>query len=178
MQPPATLPTAAPASRRRVLLLAFAAMAAGCGFQLRGSADLPFESLYVDIVDTNPLGAELKRNLRAGTRTRVVARRDEAEAILTPSREARGKTILSISSSGRVREFRLSYSFEFRVIDAKGRDIITPVRLQIERDFPFSDNQVLSKETEEAMLYRDMQTDLVQQVMRRLSAAQRLPDKG
>jgi LPS-assembly lipoprotein len=159
-------------------VLGAALVLAACGFQLRGSAELPFESLWIEMPESNPLGAELKRNLRSGTRTRVAARRDEAEAVLLPTREQRGKTILSLSSSGRVREFRLSYSFEFRVADQRGRDLIDPVRLMIERDFPFNDNQVLSKELEEALMYREMQTDIVQQVLRRLAAAQRVPVKG
>lgn len=150
----------------------------GCGFQLRGTADLPFESLWIDIPDSNPLGAELKRTLRTGTRTRVTSRREDAEAVMLPTREARGRTILSLSSSGRVREFRLSYAFEFRIADARGRDLVEPIRLQLERDFPFNDSQVLAKETEEALLYREMQSDMVQQVLRRLSTAQRLPAKG
>jgi LPS-assembly lipoprotein len=159
-------------------LLALAAAAlplAGCGFQLRGVANLPYESLYVDMPESNPMGAELKRNLRSGTRTRIVARREDAEAILAPTLDVRGKTILSLSSSGRVREFKLRHSFNFRVTDLKGQDIVLPVSLLIERDFAFNDNQVLAKESEEALIYRDMQSDMVQQVLRRLEAAQRLP---
>lgn len=145
---------------------------AGCGFQLRGSAELPYETLFVDLPDSSPLGAELKRTLRTGTKTRIVARREEAEAILMPLGELRGKTILSLSSSGRVREFRLKYNFDFRVADRQGRDLVAPMALLIERDFPFNDNQVLAKETEEALIYRDMQSDMVQQILRRMAAAQ------
>ena len=147
---------------------------AGCGFQLRGSAELPYETLFVAIADNNPLGAELKRTLRTGTKTQIVARREDAEAVLIPLRELRSKTILSLSSSGRVREFRLKYNFDFRVADRQGRDLVEPMVLLIERDFPFNDNQVLAKETEEALLYRDMQSDMVQQILRRLAAAQAL----
>ena len=147
---------------------------AGCGFQLRGSAELPYETLFVAIADNNPLGAELKRTLRTGTKTQIVARREDAEAVLIPLRELRSKTILSLSSSGRVREFRLKYNFDFRVADRQGRDLVEPMVLLIERDFPFNDNQVLAKEPEEALLYRDMQSDMVQQILRRLAAAQAL----
>ena len=108
---------------------------------------------------------------RAGTGTRIVAKRDEAQAILIPTSQTAGKTILSLSSSGRVREFRLRFNFAFRVIDQKGRDLVAPAVLLIERDFSFNDNQVLAKETEEALIYRDMQSDMVQQVLRRLAAA-------
>jgi LPS-assembly lipoprotein len=160
-----------PATRRAFLAATVAVLTAGCGFQLRGSASLPYQSLYVDIPDSNPLGADLKRTLRAGTSTRIVAQREEAEALLTSVAENRGKTILSLSSTGRVREFRLRYTLGFRITDLQGRDIIAPLTLSIERDFAFNDNLVLSKESEEAIIYRDMQVDMVNQVLRRLEAA-------
>ena len=151
---------------------------AGCGFQLRGSAKLPYESLFVDLPESSQFGAELKRYLRTGTDTRITAVRDDAQAILVPVREARSKTILSLSSSGRVREFRLKYNVDVRVTDRQGRDLIAPLVLVIERDFAFNDNQVLAKEGEEALIYRDMQADLIQQLLRRIEAAPLLKQQG
>ena len=168
-------------SLRAGALLLLAVALSACGFQLRGSSgqyQMPFNSIYLGFADTSPLGIELRRNLRAGTSTRIVTRREDAEAILTPIGEARTKTILSLSSNGRVREFRLRYNFSFRITDPRNRDIIAPVTLLIERDFPFNDSAVLAKEAEEALLYRDMQSDMVQQTLRRLAAAQRLPPAG
>ena len=166
-------------SRRRALLGALMALPlAGCGFQLRGSAKLPYESLYVDLPESSQFGAELKRYLRTGTDTRITAVRDDAQAILVPVREARSKTILSLSSSGRVREFRLKYNVDVRVTDRQGRDLIAPLVLVIERDFAFNDNQVLAKEGEEALIYRDMQADLIQQLLRRIEAAPLLKQQG
>ena len=153
-----------------ILALCIAATLGGCGFQLRGSANLPWDSLFVDLPDNNALGAELRRNLRAGTKTRIVERREDAQAILQANAESRGKTILSLNSNGAVREFRLKYQFAYRIIDKDGKDIGAPAEMLIERDYSFNDNRVLAKESEEALLYRDMQTDMVQQIMRRLSA--------
>jgi LPS-assembly lipoprotein len=48
---------------------------------------------------------------------------------------------------------------------------MTPV--QLTRDVTYNDTDVLAKENEEQLLYRDMQADMVQQLMRRLSAAQK-----
>ena len=155
---------------KTILALCLAASLGGCGFALRGSANLPYETLYVDLPENNALGAELRRNLRAGTNTRIVDRRDQAQAILQGNAETRSKLILSIGSNGAVREFRLKYGFAWRVINQGGDDIAAPGEIQIERDYSFNDNQVLAKESEEALLYRDMQTDMVQQVMRRLAA--------
>lgn len=166
-----------PANHWTKLLLAscLAISLGGCGFALRGSANLPYESLYIDLPDSNALGAELRRNIRGSTTTRIVERRDQAQAILQTNGEVRSKLILSLGSNGAVREFRLKYSFVYRIINQGGDDIAAPGNLLIERDYSFNDNQVLAKESEEALLYRDMQTDMVQQVLRRLAAAVTLP---
>jgi Rare lipoprotein B len=85
--------------------------------------------------------------------------------------EAREKNILSLSGTGRVREYQLRYRLAFRVHDLKGREFIAPTEVVLVRDISFSDERVLAKEQEEALLYRDMQNDMVQQLMRRLAAA-------
>ena len=58
-----------------------------------------------------------------------------------------------------------------RMHNLTGKEFITPTEIVIVRDISFSDEQVLAKEYEEGLLYRDMQNDMVQQVMRRLAAA-------
>ena len=82
-------------------------LTAACGFQLRGQATLPFETLYIAIPDISPLGTELKRNVIAGTHTKLVDDPAQAQATLALVSEARDKSILSSDTSGRVREFQL-----------------------------------------------------------------------
>jgi LPS-assembly lipoprotein len=155
------------------LLCAALLLLTACGFQLRGSATLPFDTIYLEIPEGNVIGAELKRNLRAGTNVKVVDTKAEAQAILTNVTELRTKIILSINSAGRVREFRLRYNFNYSLNDKNGKEMAAPAQLSLERDYSFSDNQVLAKEAEETLLYRDMQNDLVQQIIRRLAATSR-----
>lgn len=156
----------------RVLAIALLGLlTAACGFQLRGQATLPFETLYVAIPATSPLGTELKRNIIAGTRTRLVDTPAEAQAILELLAEERSKTILSFDTAGQVREYQLRYRMRFRVRDARGRDYLPQSEIRLTRDVSYNNSQVLAKESEEQLLYRDMQSDVVQQVLRRLSAA-------
>jgi LPS-assembly lipoprotein len=156
----------------RILAIAvFGLVTAACGFQLRGQASLPFETLYVAIPDISPLGTELKRNIIAGTRTKLVRNQAEAQAILSVTSEVRSKSILSFDTGGRVRELQLRYVLSFRVHDAKGRDYLPPSEIRITRDVSYNDTQVLAKESEEQLLFRDMQGDMVQQILRRLAAA-------
>ena len=159
---------------RRLLTLALLASAAlavaGCGFQLRGQAQLPFDTLYIP--GSTPLVVELKRNLAAASKTRLVESPGDAQAVLGFTQESRDKVILSFNTAGRVSEYQLRYRVGFRVTDAKGRQVYLPTNeVLLTRDVSYSDAQVLAKEAEEALLYRDMQSDMVQQILRRLVAA-------
>ena len=145
---------------------------AACGFHLRGSATVPFQTLYIP----NPksgIALELKRNIEAGTNAKVVDDAKAADAILELTGESREKIILSLTGTGRVSEFRLRYRVSYRVHDGKGGEYVPTSVVQLQRDVTYSDSEILAKEAEEQLLFRDMQSDLVQQVLRRLSAAEK-----
>jgi len=150
-------------------VLAFAL--AACGFQMRGTASLPFDTIYMPTA-TGGIALDLKRNIQSGTRTTVVDDPKKADALLEFSQEVREKQILSLGANGRVREYQLRYRVGFRVHDGKGAEYLPTNQLVLTRDVTFNDSDVLSKETEEQLLYRDMQVDMVQQIMRRLATAQ------
>jgi LPS-assembly lipoprotein len=145
---------------------------AACGFHLRGSTAMPFDTLYIPNAKGG-IALELKRNIEAGTNVHVVDDPKAAEAILELSNEAREKIILSLTGTGRVREFRLRYRVNYRVHDGKGNEYVPMSIVQLSRDVTYNDAEILAKEAEEQLLFRDMQSDMVQQVMRRLASAER-----
>ena len=156
----------------RALILLFTISLAGCGFQLRGAAKLPFDTVYVAAAGGG-IALDLKRNIQAGTDAKVVDDAKQAQALLQFTREERQKVILSLTATGRVREFQLHYIVGFRVVDNKGDVYVPQSTIELTRDITFNDADVLAKESEEQLLYRDMQNDMVQQIMRRLAAARR-----
>lgn len=159
---------------RLICVAVAAALLAGCGFQLRGQAQLPFETLYIP--RGSPLLVELRRNVAAASKTRLVDSVGEAQAVLGFTAELRDKVILSFNTQGRVSEYQLRYRVGFRVTDPKGGQVYLPTsEILLTRDMAYSDTQVLAKEAEEALLYRDMQSDMVQQILRRLVAAKPVP---
>lgn len=158
-----------------LLLAGLALLLSACGFHLRNSQELPFRTIYLGLPESNEFRALLARNIRAASNTEVVSSRDGAEAIFLVTQDQQAKVILSLNTSGRVREYQLRRQFSFRVQDGTGRDLMVPASIQLHRDVSYSDDQVLSKEAEELLLWRDMQNDLVQQIMRRLSVAKRQP---
>jgi LPS-assembly lipoprotein len=157
---------------KNLLILVLALALAGCGFRLRGTAELPFSSVYVPGA-TGGIALDLARNIQAGTNAKVVSEAKQADAIVQFTAETREKEILSLTGAGRVREFRLRYRVGFRVHDGKGSDYVPQNTVEITRDVSFNDADVLAKENEEQLLFRDMQGDMVQQIMRRLAAAQK-----
>jgi LPS-assembly lipoprotein len=159
----------------RVAAAALAAAAlSACGFQLRGSNGsytIPFHSMYIGFPDNSQLGTELKRNLRATDQVVIADKPENAEAQFVVLGETRGKSILSLNSLGRAREYLLTYTLVYTVRDPKGVELIPATEISLRRNMAFDETQVLAKEAEEALLYRDMQADLVQQIIRRLAAA-------
>ena len=155
---------------RRTCIVALALLLAGCGFRLRGTAEVPFESLYVP-GSTAGIALDLKRNLEAGTKARVVSDPKAAQALIQFTEETRQREILSLTGTGRVREFQLRYRVGWRVHDGKGNEFVPQNTIELTRDITFNDAEILAKEQEEQLLYRDMQADMVQQIIRRLAAA-------
>jgi len=145
-----------------------ALLLAGCSFQLRGSASLPFDSVYVQAPASSQFAVQLKRTIASGSNARVVEKPKEAAATLIIVTELREKSILSLSGAGRVREFQLRYRVSYRMLDKDARETIPLTEIALNRDFSFNDQDTLSKESEESLLYRDMQNDAVRQLVRRL----------
>ena len=141
-----------------------------CGFQLRGQATLPFETIFISFPAGHPIGTDLKRLIKVGTKTRIVDQAKAAEAILEIISVSNNKEIMSVSGGGRVREFELRYRVSFRLVDSKGVELIPTNEIALRRIIPFTDAQVVAKEGEEAMLVREMQGDSAIQIVRRLEA--------
>jgi LPS-assembly lipoprotein len=160
----------------RALLVAMLTVLAGCGFQLRGSYSLPYESIYLAMPEYSVVGADLRRAIRSSATTRLALVAQDAQATFQPGAEYRDRIILSVSGTGRVSELRLRYLYSYRVVDDKGRDLVTPGTIELVRDLTYDDSNVLAKQQEEVLLWRNMENDLVHQLMRRLAAGK--PVKG
>ncbi len=146
---------------------------AGCGFQLRQAQDFAFKTLYANFSTTSPLGVELRRNLLGSGRIELGTDPKQmlkADAILDILSEERQQVAVGVSATGQVRELQLRLRVRFRLRTPQGVELIESVELFQQRDLSFNETAALSKEIEIGILYRDMQTDIVQQIMRRLSA--------
>ena len=146
----------------------------GCGFKLRGSFNYAFKTLFSGFVDNSTLGNEFRRVLAADGAVTVVTEADKAQVVLEVLSEQREKAVVGATAAGQVREFQLRIRLKFKLRTPNGKELLPETELLIQRDVSFNETAVLAKENEEAVLYRDMQTDLVQQLLRRLAAIKEL----
>ena len=159
--------------RRTLLCLAPAALLSACGFRLRGVPEFGFETLYIAAPATSPLARELTRTLEgSGGKLRVVREATgmtTAQAIMDLVMEQQERAVVGLNASGQVRELQLRLRVKFRLRTPAGVELIPETEILQQRDISYNETIALAKEAEEALLYRNMRTDIVQQLLRRLA---------
>ena len=146
---------------------------AACGFHLRGDAHYAFNSIFVNAPAAPLMAAELRRALQATGSASVAADAKSAQVILDIPFVVDDKEVLSLSGGGAVREYLLIKRVQFRVHDADGDEWLPPGEIALRRTYTFSESEALARETQEQRLLKEMQTDAVQQLVRRLQAAKK-----
>ena len=147
----------------------------GCGFTLRGAAQFAFETVADTPERAGGVAAELSRFL--GDKVRPLSSatgQAPPDAVVDILREAREKVVVGVNASGQVREFQLRLNVRFSVRTPQGKTLMEPADIYLQRDISFVESAVLAKEAEEVLLFRDMQTDAVQQIVRRMAAIKSL----
>ncbi len=142
---------------------------AGCGFALRGSADLAPEmsAISMNLPSNNPLARELSTLLVAGGSELVDAA--AASALMVFERNDLIRDVQSVGATARVREFALRYEVAFRVKARDGRELVPLTQLEIFRDYTFDQGQVLGAASEEEFLRDEMTREMASRIVRALA---------
>lgn len=159
---------------RRGLALAglalIAGVVAGCGFKLREEVALPPSMMQVRFEGLDPY-APLRRDLaaaleRAGA---TVVEADGADvAVVRALQNALVTEPLTISESARVKEYLVRYTVEIEIADGAGKPVLARTPIVLERDYSYDETQALGAAAEEELLRRELQREMVQQVLRRI----------
>ena len=157
---------------RLVISVAAASLLAACGFHLRGEYNVPFASVYLATTGASQVAVTLRREL-SNSPTKLMPSAKDAEAQLNITDERRERIILSLSGAGRVREYQLKLFVHYQLVDNKGAVPIPTSEIQLQRIMTYDDSQVIAKQQEEALLYKDMEVDAANQILRRMTAIKR-----
>jgi LPS-assembly lipoprotein len=144
-----------------------------CGFQLRGEPSVGLKSLHVSVVGASQVATEVRRAL-ANSPTKLLPTPAGAEAHLQVLGEARDKTIFTITGTGRVYEFQLRLAVRYQLtVPGREEPVIAPTEIEAKRRVTYSETAPAAKEQEEELLYKDMESDLAGQILRRIAIARR-----
>lgn len=158
--------------RRSLLMsgvLATGLAVSGCGFALRSPPQLAFSSIHVQASDS-PLVVQLKRTMQGqGLNVLHAAQSHEADVVLEILGQERTQQSVGTNAAGQVRELQLRMRVRYKLRTPNGKVLLAESGLEQTRDVSFNETGALSKEIEINSLYRDMQNDIVMQLMRRLA---------
>ncbi len=165
----------------RIFLILLALSLSGCGFHLRGhnmqGKDFPFGSLYLKSAAPSPFVSDLQHSLEL-YKIKLTPTAAEADLTLEIAFESNDKQILALSGAGQVLEYQLRYRVSLRAYDKQLNNWLPAEDISLQRTLTYDSAQILAKEQEETLLFKDMRSDAVQQVMRRLSRAKPRPSRS
>lgn len=152
------------------LVILVSALLTGCGFQLRGSVELPpvLRSTLLQAKDPwEGVAAALRIELESSG-ARITTQADESTAILRLDNERSQRGVLSVGRDGKASEYELFEEVTFSLQDNKGRVLIEPQSLRLTRDLVFDENQLLGKVSEIDELRNQMRRSLARQIITRI----------
>ena len=151
--------------------LFFPLLLSACGFHLRGGITdrVQFPPTYL----AGQTGALQREALHYLTVSEVpmAANEKDAQLVIDLIGEDVQRRVLSVGSDGKVQEYEVSYEAIYEVRRAGGTVLIARDTLGQQRDYTFSESEVLAKDTEQQRLVEDMRRDVVRQMMLRVQVA-------
>ena len=156
--------------RRSVLAFAPLLALSACGFQLRGSTNLSFSTLYVAGSETSAFVVALKRQIAATTSTRIAPDAQSAQAVFTLLGESQTQTAQAYNADGTVAQYLLRYTVRFELTSPQGKVLIAPTDLSQTSNLSYNSSATLAKANESDLLYRGMRQELINRLMFQLAA--------
>jgi len=122
----------------------------GCGYHLRGLTDKQLKTISIEGISVN-LTSNLKKDLLMRGFL-ILKEKENPELRIEFINENQEKRILSLNGDGLVREYELSYKIRYRTKFNNDEKWSDDTVINIERNFTYSDTNLLSKQEEEQKL--------------------------
>lgn len=158
-----------------LLIICIVSLVTACGFQLRGSADLPAAMEVTYIKGVRPYGT-LADDFAAALQLRnitVTDKESKATAVLYISQNSIEKLVVSVDTLGNVLEYEVRQTIRFSVLTPAEQVVVPDQSVALSRDYIFSSTDVLGKQREEQVVRATLQENLVNLAMLRIAAAAR-----
>ena len=172
--------------RHPALILLVCSCVSSCGFQLRGSSgvETTLPAMHVTVGDRyGDLHQNLIRSIaRSGGSVvddvNISFAEGSAPYSLVIGREKFTRRAIATTSTISVAEYELRLEVEMKLVNRARESVIPQVVLVSERIYTFDSNSLVGSNEEEALLLREMRSDLVLQIVRRVGASVRSFEAG
>jgi len=152
-------------------ILGLALLCTGCGFQLRNNVELPPQMAKTQMVVDDEYST-LARRVRVMLEQSGVqfVNGNEASAILEIPVNNVVTDVLTIGDNARVREYRISHTIRFRLLDAQGQVLLGWQNMRQAREVSFDEQRILAGSREQEYLEKELAETLSRLLIARLES--------
>ena len=152
-------------------MLGLALLCTGCGFQLRNNVELPPQMAKTQMVVDDEYST-LARRVRVMLEQSGVefVNGNEASAILEIPVNNVVTDVLTIGDNARVREYRISHTVRFRLLDAQGQVLVGWQNMRQAREVSFDEQRILAGSREQEYLEKELAETLSRLLIARLES--------
>jgi LPS-assembly lipoprotein len=152
-------------------LLGLALLCTGCGFQIRNNVELPPQMAKTQMVVDDEYST-LARRVRVMLEQNGVefVNGNEASAILEIPVNNVVTDVLTIGDNARVREYRISHTVRFRLLDAQGQVLLGWQNMRQAREVSFDEQRILAGSREQEYLEKELAETLSRLLIARLES--------
>lgn len=156
----------------KLLLISACLIASACGFQLRGSVDLPkgIEPIVITGINQSDAFYNTLNNLLNASNIQLADNISDANHQLNIVSRKQDKRTAALGDGARVAEYQLTETLVFELKNKKGEPILGPSSITERKIIPNDPNKVVSSGEEEKILRREMLQNLAAKLTRQLQS--------
>ena len=155
--------------RIKLLFLVIAITLSSCGFKLKGSYEIPYQTIYLQAAGESRVGRIIKRQIQRKSNIEIVQTLSAAEATINILEEVSTRAVAVLSNVGSVDEYELIYTVRYRVGPGQNSSNMTEGQIVLRRKITHSDLDIAAKSNEEDALINDMASEAATGILVRLS---------
>ena len=155
--------------RIKLLFLVIAITLSSCGFKLKGSYEIPYQTIYLQAAGESRVGRIIKRKIQRKFNIEIVQTLSAAEATINILEEVSTRAVAVLSNVGSVDEYELIYTVRYRIGPGQNSSSMQEGQIVLRRKITHSDLDIVAKSNEEDVLINDMASEAATGILVRLS---------
>lgn len=155
--------------RIKLLFLVIAITLSSCGFKLKGSYEIPYQTIYLQAAGESRVGRIIKRQIQRKSNIEIVQTLSAAEATINILEEVSTRAVAVLSNVGSVDEYELIYTVKYRIGPGQNSSSMQEGQIVLRRKITHSDLDIAAKSNEEDVLINDMASEAATGILVRLS---------